>query len=76
MKNLQEQLQEEVGQVSEARNNPYYLALNTYGADGLPIGAILTLDNPRDAKFVDEWMKEEIGNTIVHAGGGPNNIEL
>lgn len=76
MKNLQEQLQEEIGQVSEARNVPYRVALNVDGSDGSPIRATITLDNPRDAKFMDEWLEDEIGNSFAHAEGGPNDLEL
>lgn len=77
MKNLQEQLQEEVGHVSEARNIPYRVALSINGSDGLPIEATLTLDDPRDAKYVDPWMEGwAIDNVFTHVGGGPNDIEL
>ena len=74
MKDLQQQLKEDLGQVSEARNYPYRANLMTN--DGEHINVTITLDNASDAKVMDKWLEEQLDNTIMHADGGPNDIEL
>lgn len=74
MKNLQEQLQQEIGHVTEARNYPYRAGLMTDG--GKYIHVTITLDDPKDADVMDKWLEEQLDNTVMHADGGPNEIEL
>ena len=64
MKNLQEQLQQEIGQVTEARNYPYRVNIIV---PGHPINVTITLDNPRDAEAMDKWLEDQLDNTILHA---------
>ena len=56
MKDLQQQLKEELGHVSEARNYPYRANLMTN--DGEHINVTITLDNASDAKAMDKWLEE------------------
>ena len=74
MQTLQERLNEQLGQVDEARNYPYRAALMTDG--GEHVSVTITLDNASDAKVMDKWLEEQLDNTIMHASGGPNDIEF
>lgn len=74
MKDLQQQLKEELGQMNEVRNYPYRANLMTN--NGEHINVTITLDSPRDANTMDKWLEEQLDNTIMHADGGPNDIEL
>lgn len=73
MKNLKEQIQEQLGQMNEARNYPYRIS---FMINGKLIEATITLDDSKDADLMDTWIEEQIDNTIMHADGGPNDIEL
>jgi hypothetical protein len=62
---------------NEARNHPYSLALvDCNRPDGTPVWITVTLDDPKDAKAFDQWIKKQMDNTIAHADGGPNEIEF
>ena len=74
MKNLKDKLNEDLAGVNEARNYPYRAALMTN--DGEHVSVTITLDNASDAKVMDKWFEEQIDNTIMHADGGPNDIEF
>ena len=74
MQTLQERLNEQLGQTNEARNYPYRAALMTN--DGEHVSVTITLDNASDAKVMDKWLEEQLDNTIMHADGGPNDIEF
>ena len=74
MQTLQDRLNEQLGQMNEARNYPYRANLMTN--DGEHINVTITLDNASDAKVMDAWLEEQLDNTIMHADGGPNDIEL
>lgn len=74
MKNLKDKLNEDLTGVNEARNYPYRAALMTDG--GEHVSVTITLDNASDAKVMDKWLEEQLDNTIMHASGGPNDIEF
>lgn len=44
--------------------------------NGEHVSVTITLDNASDAKVMDKWFEEQLDNTIMHASGGPNDIEL
>lgn len=71
MKNLQEHVQDAI---NEARNLEYRASLLTNS--GKNIDVTIIIDSARDAKIMDEWLEDQIDNTIMHADGGPNEIEL
>lgn len=73
MKNLQDQLNEELGQVNEASNYPYDVAIMTPKGN---INVTITLKNPKDADAMDAWLKDEKDNSIYAADGGPNEVEI
>ena len=73
MKDLQDQLNEELGQVNEARNYPYHVALITSKGN---INVTITLKNANDADAMDEWLEDQIDNSIYAADGGPNDVEI
>lgn len=74
MKSLSNHMNEAL---NEARNHPYSLALvDCNRPDGTPVCITVTLDDPKDAKAFDQWIKTQMDNTIAHADGGPNEIEF
>ena len=84
MKDLQDQLNEELGQVNEARNYPYHVALITSKGNinvtlitsKGNINVTITLKNANDADAMDEWLEDQIDNSIYAADGGPNDVEI
>lgn len=73
MKDLQEQLNEELNQVHEARDYPYDVVLMTSKGN---INVTITLKNPKDADAVDAWLEDQKDNSIFAADGGPNDVEI
>lgn len=76
MKNLKDHMNEALD-INEVRNYPYRILFSGCKAsNGEPMTVNVTLDSPRDANTFDKWLENELDNTIVHASGGPNDIEL
>ena len=73
MKDLQDQLNEELNQVQEARNYPYDVAIMTSKGN---ISVTIQLKNPKDADAMDEWLEDQKDNSIYAADGGPNDVEI
>ena len=73
MKNLQDQLNEELGQVNETRNYPYEVVLMTSKGN---INVTITLKNANDADAMDAWLEDQKDNSIFAADGGPNDVEI
>lgn len=73
MKDLQEQLNEELNQVHEARDYPYDVVLMTPKGN---ISVTIKLKNPKDADAMDAWLEDQKDNSIYAADGGPNDVEI
>lgn len=71
MKSIREAMTSEI---NEAHNYSYSVAFNVGG--GKIVTTELILKNSSDAKIFDKWLSSEIDNTVYHADGGPNDIEL
>lgn len=76
MKNLRDELNESLNSVNEARNYPYYASLLTENGQLVDVTILLSDPNPKNAKILDQWLREQQAMTIIHSDGGPNNIEL
>jgi hypothetical protein len=63
--------------INEARNLEYRVSFtNLTDAEYLPITVTITLDDRDSVKPFEAYLRKELDNTIFHAEGGPNTIEL